>query len=76
MPNSHWQGVLQKQKKNICQTGLPDKQPEPVTQTSCMKQKTTRLRQKGVTWNDYVHLTSDAETAYFAATQGIQSTMY
>ena len=38
-----------------------------------MKQKTTGLRQKRVTWADYVHITTDAETAYFVATEGIQS---
>ena len=65
--------VFSRNRKHNCQIRLPDTQPEPVTQKSCMKQKTTGLRQKRVTGADYVHITTDVETAYLAATQGIQS---
>ena len=56
-------------RKHIQATGMPDKQD---CNKSCFKQKNTAQKTpKRVNWAEEAYITADAETAYFAATQGI-----
>ena len=62
--------TFRRNRKHIQATGMPDKQE---SHKSCLKRmETTQRTAKEVTWSPEAHITTDAETAYFAATQGLQ----
>ena len=61
--------TFRRNRKHIQATGMPDKQD---CNKSCFKQKNTAQKTpKRVNWAEEAYITADAETAYFAATQGI-----
>ena len=61
--------TFRRNRKHIQATGMPDKQD---CNKSCFKQKNTAQKTpKRVKWAEEAYITADAETAYFAATQGI-----
>ena len=61
--------TFRRNRKHIQGTGMPDKQD---CNKSCFKQKNTAQKTpKRVHWAEEAYITADAETAYFAATQGI-----
>ena len=61
--------IFRRNRKHIQGTGMQDKQD---CNKSCFKQKNTAQKTpKRVHWAEEAYITADAETGYFAATQGI-----
>ncbi|MCG8623128.1 MAG: hypothetical protein MJE68_14180, partial [Proteobacteria bacterium] len=62
--------TFRRNRKHIQVTGMPD---TPDLHKSCLKQTdATPKSPKAVNWSEEAYITTDAETAYIAATQGLE----